>query len=54
MKARQSADKRTYTTRLIQSEQPLDLTAFCEMVARQMLCDEKFIKTGEDKNGQVH
>lgn len=54
MKARQSADKRTYSTRLVKTEQPLDLTVFCEMVARQMLCDAKYTKMGENKNGQVH
>lgn len=43
------AAERTYTTRLIQTEKPLDLTAFCELVAKQILLDTK--KRGELKNG---
>ena len=52
MKVQQRACERTYTTTLIQTEQPLDLTAFCELIARQMLSDKKYFDRGENNNGK--
>ena len=51
MRVKQRAHERTYATTLIQTEQPLDLTAFCELIAKQMLSDKNLINRGENNNG---
>lgn len=38
-----SKTERTYSTVLLEAEKPIDLSMFCELIAKQMLADEKFI-----------
>ena len=42
MKAK-STTERTYSTVLLEAGKPVDLSMFCEMIAKQMLTDAEFI-----------
>lgn len=54
MKKSNKRCERTYETKFVKVEQPINLDVFCALVAKQMLLDEKFTNKESAKNGQIH
>lgn len=45
---------RTYSTTLVEAQQPLDISAFCELVAKKLIEEKTSLQTKEITHGQVH